>query len=317
MQRNSKYRLLGCYASEKGGNMNEQDYHKKTTEENLIESDKLFLEYAVKKCSLTLSKEEILSRTQWVLNELPGENEEENSPQGKEHKIDLVTDVYVSPESEPDKSDEVKSVTEVTDENVSEKQRKKKKAIFGDLLFYGVLVALIVGAILLTGNGGQGPRSFAGFTAQTVLTSSMESVYPKGSLVISQRTDPNTLEIGDDITFMTSETTTVTHRIIGIVENYAETEQRAFQTQGVMNQNPDSQLVPAVNVVGKVVFHSYAAGRIVDFVKNTWPLLLFFLVLLTVLIRVLKYIYRKDDGKTDNAEKKKKPKVKRGDPVTQ
>lgn len=144
------------------------------------------------------------------------------------------------------------------------------------MLFYGVLIVLIVGTVILTGSGEQGPRSFAGFTAQTVLTSSMEDVYPKGALVISRRTDPSSLEIGDDITFMTSETTTVTHRIIGIVENYADTGQRAFQTQGVMNQTPDSQLVPAVNVVGKVVFHSLAAGKAVDFLKGSWPLLLFF-----------------------------------------
>lgn len=191
-----------------------------------------------------------------------------------------------------------------------EKQRKKKKSLFGDLLFYGVLVALIVGVVILTGGGEQGPRSFAGFTMQTVLTSSMESVIPKDSLVISRYTDPNTLEIGDDITFMTNETTTITHRIIGIVEDYADTGQRAFQTQGVMNAAPDSQLVPAVNVVGKVVFHSYAAGKAVDFLENYWPLLLFFLVILAVLTRVLKYIYRQegrgDDSALDPDQKKKR-----------
>ena len=57
-----------------------------------------------------------------------------------------------------------------------------------------------------------------------------------------------------------------------------------------MNQTPDSQLVPAVNVVGKVVFHSYAAGKVVDFLKGSWPLLLFFLVVLAVVVRVVKYI---------------------------
>ena len=137
---------------------------------------------------------------------------------------------------------------------VSEKQKKKKAFLWGDLLFYGVLIALIAGVVLLSGSGKQGPRSFGGFTMQTVLTSSMESEFPKGSLVISRHTDPNTLQIGDDITFMASETTTISHRIIGIVENYADTGQRAFQTQGVMNAAPDSELVPAVNVVGKVIF---------------------------------------------------------------
>ena len=44
-------------------------------------------------------------------------------------------------------------------------------------------------------------------------------------------------------------------RIVGIIENYENTGQRAFTTQGIMNAQPDKQPVPAVNVVGKVVFH--------------------------------------------------------------
>ena len=126
-----------------GGNMDENEYQK-IIKENMRTSDMLFLEYAVKKCSLTMSKEDILAHTERLLRELAGE----------------------------------------------------------------------------------------------------EDVYPKGAPVVSRRTDPSTLEIGDDITFMTGETTTVTHRIIGIVENYADTGQRAFQTQSVMNRTPDSQLVP-------------------------------------------------------------------------
>ena len=69
------------------------------------------------------------------------------------------------------------------------------------------------------------------------------------------RDSPNTLQIGDDITYMANQTTSVTHRIVGIMENYENTGQRAFEAQGVMNSEPDRQPVPAVNVVGKVVYH--------------------------------------------------------------
>lgn len=308
--------------------MEENDYLKLTKEDMRI-SDMLFLEYAIKRCSMTLSKDEILSCTEQVLTEC-------NKQQGHENVLKYQNKVDVSPENETAAlSPPVKEDTEGEDavlsarsrdapaelilghsENIKEESSKKKKSPFVDLLFYGVLIVLIVGTVILTGSGEQGPRSFAGFTAQTVLTSSMEDVYPKGALVVSRRIDPNTLEVGDDITFMTSETTTITHRIIGIIENYADTGQRAFQTQGVMNQAPDNQLVPAVNVVGKVVFHSYTAGKIVDFLKDSWPLLLFFLVLLAVLVRVLKYIYRKDDKKFSRTRKQKKPKAQRGNPIT-
>lgn len=301
--------------------MNEND-HPNLIEENMRASDMLFLEYAIKKCALTLSKEEILSRTERLLKEITDEEVEEILTEYQGRKPEAEVAAPVLPKSAPDESglsgrsrDAPEAVKAESGEAGMGKGQKKKKSMVGDLLFYGVLAALIVGAVLLTGNGGQGPRIFAGFTAQTVLTSSMESVYPKGALVVSRRVDPNALEIGDDITFMASETTTITHRIIGIVENYADTGQRAFQTQGVMNQAPDSQLVPAVNVVGKVVFHSYAAGKAVDFLKGTWPLLLFFLVLLAVLVRVLRYIYRKDDGQSGTAAKHKKPKSQKGNPL--
>ena len=305
--------------------MKENDYLQ-TADEHTRASDRLFLEFAIKKCSLTLSREEILSETERLLNKISDEKVEDILTEYQERRTGTAA-AAESPSSEEGalsgrSRDAPKAETAVPEADapeaesgkaVSEKQKKKKSFLWGDLLFYGVLIALIAGVVLLSGSGKQGPRSFAGFTMQTVLTSSMESEFPKGSLVISRYTDPNTLQIGDDITFMASETTTISHRIIGIVEDYADTGQRAFQTQGVMNAAPDSELVPAVNVVGKVIFHSYALGRAVDFVKSYWPLLLFFLVILAVLIRVLRYIYGKSDGSSDGTDssKQKKQKQKR------
>ena len=303
--------------------MKENDYLQ-TADEHTRASDRLFLEFAIKKCSLTLSREEILSETERLLNKISDEKVEDILTEYQERRAGTAA-AAESPSSEESalsgrSRDAPKAEVAAAEvkapeagKAVSEKQKKKKKSFWGDLLFYGVLIALIIGVAVLAKGSAQGPRSFAGFTAQTVLTSSMESVIPKGSLVISRYTDPNTLQIGDDITFMASETTTISHRIIGIVENYADTGQRAFQTQGVMNAAPDSELVPAVNVVGKVVFHSYVLGRAVDFVKSYWPLLLFFLAILAVLIRVLRYIYGKSDGSSDGTDssKQKKQKQKR------
>lgn len=285
--------------------MNENHYPR-TADGHARETDKLFLEFAIKKCSLTLSKEEILSQTERLLNEITDEKAEEIRTEYRESRTDEIHPATAAEESAASgrSHDAPEVVPAKAGEAALEKRQKKKKSLWGDLLFYGVLIALIIGVAMLAKGSAQGPRSFAGFTAQTVLTSSMESVIPKGSLVISRHTDPNTLQIGDDITFMTNETTTVTHRIIGITENYGDTGQRAFQTQGVMNASPDSQLVPAVNVVGKVVFHSLTAGKIAVFLESCWPLLLFFMIVIAVLIRVLKHIYRKDGGRTDKENQK-------------
>ncbi|MFQ9797865.1 MAG: signal peptidase I [Clostridia bacterium] len=105
----------------------------------------------------------------------------------------------------------------------------------GEVVFYGLLLLLIIAALFVRTTSDGAPKSLAGYSGMIVLTESMQSEIPKGSLVIAQQVDPETLQIGDDITYMANQTTSVTHRIVGIIENYENTGQRAFQTQGIMN----------------------------------------------------------------------------------
>ena len=50
--------------------------------------------------------------------------------------------------------------------------------------------------------------------------------------------------------------------------------------------------VPAVNVVGKVVYHSEVLGNIASFIRTYWPVLLFVLAVGAVLLHVLRRIFR-------------------------
>ena len=173
-------------------------------------------------------------------------------------------------------------------------KKKKRPVSFGDIAFYLVLIAVVVAVFFFAGDK-SGPKSFAGYSAFTVLSGSMESEIPKGSLVITKQVDPSQLQIGDDITYLSNPTTTITHRIVGIMENYADTGERAFTTQGVMNSTPDKQPVAAVNVVGKVIYHSLTLGKAASFLKEHWLLLLVLTVLLFSLIHALKVALGKDD----------------------
>lgn len=177
------------------------------------------------------------------------------------------------------------------------KEKKKKTAIgiVGDVLFYVVILGVVFGAFFLRmGSGGQ-PTMIAGYSGMTVLTSSMEDVYPKGSLIITQRVDADELQIGDDITYMISETSSITHRIIGITEDYLNTGERAFETQGTMNEKPDKDPVAAANVVGKVIFCSKPLGQAASFVTDNWPILLFSVVVLGVLFWFLKWNFSREE----------------------
>lgn len=189
----------------------------------------------------------------------------------------------IQPQAQPPPQQEV----------VAAPQKRKKGAVallFGEIGFYLVLLIVVVGIFFIQSDGA--PKSIAGYSAFTVLTGSMQDVIPKGSLVVAKQVDDKELQIGDDITYLSGPTTTVTHRIVGITENYGDTGQRAFETKGVMNEKPDKLLVPAANVVGKVIFHSYGLGQAAEFLKQNWPLLLFFALLGIVLFKVLKATFR-------------------------
>lgn len=187
-----------------------------------------------------------------------------------------------TPEAEP-----VSATTpEASPKPKEHKETKGMRELVGDVLFYCTLIVLVAVVLMFRGQG-EGPTTFAGYSAFTVLSSSMEREIPKGSLIITKHVDPNTLEIGDDITYMRDATSTVTHRIVGIIEDYNETGQRAFRTQGVMNAEPDSTPVVAVNVVGKVIFHSLILGQIVDFIGAYWYLGILFVLLFTGLYAVI------------------------------
>lgn len=213
-----------------------------------------------------------------------------------EKEYDELKNREVSEPENPEKEDveDVQKPFEVHSRREKRKKTKVKKWL-GEIGFYGVLICLFFTLILVLGNGEGAPKSFAGFSAFTVLTGSMQDEIPQGSLVITKYTDPALLEVGDDITYMSGPTSTITHRIIAITEDFQETGQRAFKTQGIMNEAPDEALVPGANIVGKVIYHNLKLGQLASLIRRNWPLYVFLLVVLGVLIKVLQKILSKED----------------------
>ena len=116
-----------------------------------------------------------------------------------------------------------------------------------------LFVFLIAGLILIKSSNG--PFFIMGYAPMEILTSSMQDTLPNGSMIIVKSVDPETLVVGDDITFFVGPNTTYTHRIIAIYPNYDETGTIGFQTKGTNNPMPDDFVVYAENVVGRVVGH--------------------------------------------------------------
>ena len=101
------------------------------------------------------------------------------------------------------------------------------------------------------------PRVF-GISSYTVLTGSMEPSVPVGSVVYAKAIEPSLLESGDIVVFYDGRNDIpVTHRV---VEN--QTEDSQIITKGDANDTTDITPIPYQNVIGKVVLHLPALGRL-------------------------------------------------------
>lgn len=171
----------------------------------------------------------------------------------------------------------------------------------GNVAFYAALVSLLVGAFFIRSAQGGAPLNIAGYSGMLVLSGSMQDVIPKGSFLLTKSVEADTLAVGDDITFMTNSTTSVTHRIIEIMPQPDGT--LAFRTQGVNNTAPDNNPVSEVNIVGKVVYHNYRIGMIAQWVSDNWPFLVFLLAVWIVLGFVLRWLNSDKEEKVKAVDK--------------
>jgi len=169
--------------------------------------------------------------------------------------------------------------TEKETDTTPQKKGSRIRSGIASLLFYILLAAALVGIFLVGSTADGSPRNLLGFSAMTVLTRSMQSEIPQNSIILTRHVDPTTIQVGDDITYLMQNNTTITHRVIGIHENYENSGMRGFETQGLMNENPDAEIVLAVNVIGRVIFHSLIIGRVILFIRAN----VFLIVILGVL----------------------------------
>jgi len=194
-------------------------------------------------------------------------------------------------------------------ENDLEEEPKKKfiSSFLPGFLFYFVLACTVVVAFAGAGRSENGPRNIFGYSYFTVLTGSMEKEIPRGSLVLTKKVEPGELQIGDNITYLKTSDMTITHKIVGIYENYDKTGQRGFQTQGVENQKPDDEIVLAQSVVGKVVYSLPGAGDLLKKLSENLLPAIIFIVLLLILSFTLQIFFgiRKEEKEEKKQDVKK------------
>lgn len=124
------------------------------------------------------------------------------------------------------------------------------------VIFVVILALLLAGARLL------------GLQVYTVLSGSMEPNYHVGSIIYVKDVPPSTLQVGDAISFLISENTVATHRIIEVIPDGEDPTVIRFRTKGDNNDIEDTNPVHCNNVLGKVVGTVPLLGYVSNFVQN-------------------------------------------------
>ena len=153
-----------------------------------------------------------------------------------------------------------------------------------DIIFYLVLIAMVVGAVIFS-NEAIRSKTLGGRHFYEVTSTSMQSVYPKGSLVFTEKIEPSQLAVGDDIVFLNETNDFITSRITTIEENHQGTNEKAFITVGVDDEADSSEVALASQIRGKVTGSVLLLGAILGWIGgNLW---LVFVILGVILLVAL------------------------------
>lgn len=121
-----------------------------------------------------------------------------------------------------------------------------------------LVIFIVLCAVFLMGS------RILGYKCFTVISGSMEPTYSVGDLLYVKEVDPNTIKVGDSITFLLNEHKDIaTHRVVRI-----DAKNQHLYTKGDANKDEDDKPVHFKNVVGVPKFSLPKLGYVSDFVQN-------------------------------------------------
>lgn len=136
---------------------------------------------------------------------------------------------------------------------------------------------------------GEVPRIF-GYTLFRVMTGSMEPGIPVDALIVVQEVEPETLVVGDVISFFSRDPSLLgevnTHRIVDI---YKEEGNLYFSTRGDANNVVDRYQTREEDIIGKVIFSSKGIGKMIRLISN--PLVFLPLIILPLAVMLGRSLY--------------------------
>ena len=134
---------------------------------------------------------------------------------------------------------------------------KKVKKIW-DVVTTVLVVLVVILAIFLMGS------RLVGLQVFNVVSGSMEPTYSVGDLLYVKTVDPDSVKVGDPITFVLNEDLVVaTHRVVRV-----DAENQHFYTKGDANDIEDAEPVHFNNVIGVPKFSIAKLGYVSAFIQT-------------------------------------------------
>ena len=134
---------------------------------------------------------------------------------------------------------------------------KKAKKIWNAITTL-LVVFVVIFAVFLMGS------RLVGLQVFNVVSGSMEPEYSVGDLIYVKAVDPDSVKVGDPITFVLNEDLVVaTHRVVAI-----DSENRQFTTKGDANKTEDATPVHFNNLIGVPVFAIPLLGYVSAYIQS-------------------------------------------------
>ena len=151
------------------------------------------------------------------------------------------------------------------------KKTKQKKAVKVTSVIVAVFFVLAFSLLVFATLSRSNPdMSLFGCRFYYVLTGSMEPEIREGSFIVAKEVPFDELKVGDTISFVSHdpdiEGMINSHKIYSIDTN--EEGIVAITTKGAANPEPDDYKVYEEDIKGRVVYTSYAIGRVFEFLSD-------------------------------------------------
>lgn len=179
-------------------------------------------------------------------------------------------------------------------------------AIFIWLILVGATLLLYVADIKI--RAAKGDNTPPKYNAYVVLTGSMIPEIQVKDVVVTKKVEPKDLEVGDIITFLSSDSRLsgiiVTHRIKNKYYD-ATTDTYSFQTKGDNNNTEDFALAPGNNVIGKVILKIPKLGYVQELLvqRGLWMIVILIPclgILSYDIVKLVKNIMKQSSKKKSN-----------------